>query len=206
MGFGKGWRIIQVCAGVAEWQTRWTQNPLSERVCGFDSLLRQCEEGMRATGFCAFFRFCLGFFRDHAGAWSVVFLAEFLVAGVFEVVDGFQFFFRLDEILFEECLFEINSGAEDVHHEGSVGGDGFFFFFGGEFVEAGRRERFGDEDVQLEFLDQFERGVAIGFILDLFFEGFVDFFHGFHVAFKGAIRAEGGDGEEEDGEEEGADC
>jgi len=28
-------------AGVAEWQTRWTQNPLSARACGFDSLLRQ---------------------------------------------------------------------------------------------------------------------------------------------------------------------
>ena len=24
-------------AGVAEWQTRWTQNPLSERACGFES-------------------------------------------------------------------------------------------------------------------------------------------------------------------------
>ena len=26
-------------AKVAEWQTRWTQNPVSERTCGFDSHL-----------------------------------------------------------------------------------------------------------------------------------------------------------------------
>src|SRR5271166_5606188 len=27
-------------AGVAEWQTRWTQNPVSARTCGFKSRLR----------------------------------------------------------------------------------------------------------------------------------------------------------------------
>ncbi len=30
-------------AGVAEWQTRRTQNPLAARPCGFDSLLRHQE-------------------------------------------------------------------------------------------------------------------------------------------------------------------
>ncbi len=27
-------------AGVAEWQTRWTQNPVAARLCGFKSHLR----------------------------------------------------------------------------------------------------------------------------------------------------------------------
>ena len=39
-----GWRgscYFHLCrAGVAEWQTRRTQNPLPARACGFDSLLR----------------------------------------------------------------------------------------------------------------------------------------------------------------------
>src|SRR5271154_6672231 len=33
---GTGQENVQL-ARVAEWQTRWTQNPLSERACGFES-------------------------------------------------------------------------------------------------------------------------------------------------------------------------
>ena len=32
--------FLFIPAGVAEWQTRRTQNPLPARACGFDSLLR----------------------------------------------------------------------------------------------------------------------------------------------------------------------
>jgi hypothetical protein len=37
-------------AGVAEWQTRGTQNPVSARVCGFDSHLRH-QQTQTATWF-----------------------------------------------------------------------------------------------------------------------------------------------------------
>ncbi len=32
-------------AGVAKWQTRWTQNPVSAMTCGFKSLLRHSKTG-----------------------------------------------------------------------------------------------------------------------------------------------------------------
>ena len=39
------------CAGVAEWQTRRTQNPLVARPCGFDSLLRHHISSVRLNNF-----------------------------------------------------------------------------------------------------------------------------------------------------------
>jgi hypothetical protein len=38
-------------AGVAEWQTRRTQNPLVARPCGFDSLLRHHNSSARLNHF-----------------------------------------------------------------------------------------------------------------------------------------------------------
>src|SRR5262245_56076715 len=35
------WSGAVECAGVAEWQTRWTQNPVYASRCGFKSHLRQ---------------------------------------------------------------------------------------------------------------------------------------------------------------------
>src|SRR6202012_4006780 len=37
-------RIINDSPEWRNWQTRWTQNPVSARTCGFDSLLRQSPE------------------------------------------------------------------------------------------------------------------------------------------------------------------